>query len=94
MIKTAEYARLGHPDRVCDIISDSLLDEFLRQDPNSRVAIEVFGCHGIITVGGEVTSKAYVDVSKIVKDVYKEIGYKDEVGVQVNIVSQSPGFSR
>lgn len=93
MIKTAEYARIGHPDRVCDIISDALLDEYLKQDENSRVAIEVFGCHGIITVGGEITSNANVNISQIVKEVYREIGYKDEIGVQVNIVKQSPEIS-
>jgi S-adenosylmethionine synthetase len=93
-MKTAEYARRGHPDRVCDIIADSLLDEFLKQDPNSRVALEVFGCHGIITVGGEVTTKGYVDVIRVVKDVYKEIGYNDTIGVQVNIVSQSPEIKK
>jgi len=92
-IRTAEWARCGHPDRVADILADSLLDEYLKQDPNSRVAIEVFGCHGIITVGGEVTSKANVNVSQIVKDVYKEIGYNDSIGVQVNIVKQSPEIS-
>lgn len=92
-IRTAEYSRIGHPDRTADILSDALLDEYLKQDSNSRVAIEVFGCHGIITVGGEVTSKANVNVSQVVKDVYKEIGYKDTIGVQVNIVSQSPEIS-
>jgi S-adenosylmethionine synthetase len=89
MIKIAEYVRRGHPDRVCDIIADSLLDEFIKQDPMSRVAIEVFGCHGIITVGGEVTTNGYVDIQKVVKDVYREIGYEDEIGVQVNIIEQS-----
>lgn len=93
MIRTAEYCKIGHPDRVADILADSLLDEYLKQDSHSRVAIEVFGCHGIITIGGEVTSKADVNVSQIVKDVYKEIGYKDTIGVQANIVSQSPEIS-
>jgi len=89
-IKTAEYARCGHPDRVCDIIADSILDECLKQDPNTRSAIEVFGCHGIVYIGGELTTNAYVDIAKIVKDTYKEIGYKDNIGVQTNIVMQSP----
>ena len=93
IIKTSEYCRCGHPDRVCDILADSLLDEYLKQDPNSRVAIEVFGCHGIITVGGEVTSKAKVNINQIIKDVYKEIGYNDSIGVQINIASQSPEIS-
>ena len=89
-LKTAEYVRKGHPDRVCDIISDAIVDEHIKQDPNSKVAVDVFGCHGIITVGGEVTSKAIVDIPKVVKSTYQEIGYKDEIGVQVNIVKQSP----
>ena len=88
-MKTAEYARMGHPDRVCDIIADSLLDAFIKEDNNSRVAIEVFGCHGIITVGGEVTTNGYINITEIVKNVYKEIGYFDEIGVQVNVVNQS-----
>jgi len=88
-MKTAEFVRKGHPDRVCDIISDAILDEYLKQDPLSRVAIEVFGCHGVITVGGEVTSKGFVDIVKVVRDVYKEIGYTNEIGVEVNIVRQS-----
>lgn len=92
-LRTAEYARKGHPDRVCDIIADSLLDEYLKQDPNSRVAIEVFGCHGIITVGGEVTSNANVNIQEIVKQIYHEIGYDDEIGIQVNIAKQSHEIS-
>ena len=92
-IKTCEFARKGHPDRICDILADSLLDEYLKQDPTSRVAIEVFGCHGIITIGGEITSNANVNIPEIVKQVYHEIGYKDEIGVQVNVVRQSPEIS-
>lgn len=88
-IRTCEFARKGHPDRICDILADSLLDEYLKQDPNSRVAIEVFGCHGIITVGGEVTSKANVNIPEIVRQTYHEIGYDDKVGIQVNIAKQS-----
>jgi len=89
-IRTAEYVRKGHPDRVCDIISDAIVDEYIKQDPDSRVAVDVFGCHGIITVGGEITSKATVNIPKIIRSTYREIGYEDEVGVQVNIIKQSP----
>ncbi|MCK5644637.1 MAG: methionine adenosyltransferase domain-containing protein [Gammaproteobacteria bacterium] len=88
--RTAEYVRKGHPDRVCDIISDAIVDEYIKQDPDSRVAVDVFGCHGIITVGGEVASGATINIPKIVRSTYKEIGYEDEVGVQVNIIKQSP----
>ena len=89
-IKTVEFARIGHPDRLCDILADSILDEYLKQDPNSRVAIEVFGCHGIITIGGEVTSMANINIPKLVKDTYRELKYEDKIGVQTNIVKQSP----
>lgn len=88
-LKTAEYVRKGHPDRVCDIISDAIVDEYIKQDPDSRVAVDVFGCHGIITVGGEVTSKATINIPRIVKSTYREIGYEDEIGVQANIAKQS-----
>jgi len=92
-MKTAEYVRRGHPDRVCDIISDAIVDAYLEQDPDSRVAIDVFGCHGAINVGGEVTSKAKVNVEKIVIDTYKEIGYNDKTVIFVNIEKQSPEIS-
>jgi S-adenosylmethionine synthetase len=90
MIKSAEFARCGHPDRVCDIMSDALVDEFLKQDEMSRVAIDVVGGHNCVYVIGEVSSKAYVDIPKVIKEVYREIGYKDEIAVIVNIVEQSP----
>jgi len=88
-MKTAEYVRRGHPDRTCDIISDAIVDAYLEKDPDSRVAVDVFGCHGILTVGGEVTSNAEVDIDKIVKNTYKEIGYEDAIQVVVNIAKQS-----
>lgn len=73
-----------HPDKICDRISDAILDECLKQDPMSRVAIETMGGHGIITITGELTTKAFVDCRKIVDKIAP--GY----GVQVNIVQQSP----
>lgn len=88
-MKTAEYVRRGHPDRVCDIISDAIVDKYLEKDPDSRIAVDVFGCHGIINVGGEVTSNADIDVADIVQKTYKDIGYNDEVKVFVNIEKQS-----
>ncbi len=72
---TSESVTEGHPDKICDKISDSILDEMLRQDPESRVACETFATTGIITVMGEVTTKAAIDIQKIVRDTVREIGY-------------------
>ena len=72
---TAESVRAGHPDKFCDQVADAILDAHLRQDPNARVAVEVFATAGKIVVGGEVTSKAEVDCSRIVADTIDRIGY-------------------
>jgi S-adenosylmethionine synthetase len=72
---TSESVTEGHPDKVCDQISDSILDEFLRQDSDSRVAVESMTTTGIVFVAGEVTSKGRVHVQKIVRDTIREIGY-------------------
>lgn len=72
---TSESVTEGHPDKICDKISDAILDEMLRQDPESRVACETFATTGIITVMGEITTKARVDIQKIVRDTVAEIGY-------------------
>ncbi len=72
---TSESVTEGHPDKICDKISDAILDEILRQDPESRVACETFASTGIITVMGEITTKAAVDYQKIVRDTVSEIGY-------------------
>jgi len=88
-IRTAEFCRRGHPDRVCDLIADALLDEFLKNDPESRVALEVFGSHGLLVIGGEVTSKAKVDITKTARNIYRGIGYKDKIKIEVNIKRQS-----
>ncbi|HBJ19212.1 MAG TPA: methionine adenosyltransferase [Clostridiales bacterium] len=72
---TSESVTEGHPDKICDKISDAILDEMLRQDPMSRVACETFATTGIITVMGEVTTKASVDIQRIVRDTVREIGY-------------------
>lgn len=93
-MKTAECVAPGHPDKVCDQISDAILDDCLRQDPKSRVAVETMGGHGIITITGELTTEAFVYMDQIAKKVYKEIGYSDEIGVQVNVVSQSPDIAQ
>ena len=72
---TSESVTEGHPDKICDKISDAILDEMLRQDPMSRVACETFATTGIITVMGEVTTKAYVDIQDVVRRTVEEIGY-------------------
>ena len=75
MLFTSESVTEGHPDKICDKISDAILDEILRQDPESRVACETFATTGIITVMGEITTDAKIDVQKIVRDTVSEIGY-------------------
>jgi len=75
MLFTSESVTEGHPDKICDKISDAILDEILRQDPESRVACETFATTGIITVMGEITTDAKIDVQKIVRDTVTEIGY-------------------
>ena len=72
---TSESVTEGHPDKICDKISDAILDEMLRQDPMSRVACETFATTGIITVMGEVTTEAYVDIPEVVRRTVEEIGY-------------------
>ena len=72
---TSESVTEGHPDKICDKISDAILDEILAQDPMSRVACETFATTGVITVMGEITTNAKIDVQKIVRDTVSEIGY-------------------
>ena len=79
----------GHPDKVCDQISDALLDEYLKGDKNSRCAIEVCGGKGVIFITGEVTSKSIVDVEKIVNDTLNDIGYYKKYKIINNIGVQS-----
>ncbi len=72
---TSESVTEGHPDKICDQISDAILDELIRQDPNSRVACETACTTGLVLVMGEITTDAYVDIQKIVRDTINEIGY-------------------
>ena len=72
---TSESVSEGHPDKVADQISDALLDHFLAYDPNSRVACETLVTTGKVVIAGEVTSKAYIDLMKVTRDVINEIGY-------------------
>ncbi len=98
---TSESVTEGHPDKLCDLISDSILDECLRQDENSRVAVETFASNNLITVAGQITTKADFDVEKIVRNVIKEIGYDNKdtdidyatCNINVNIDKQSPDIA-
>ena len=74
---TSESVTEGHPDKICDQISDAILDALLTQDPSSRVACETVVNTGLCLITGEVTSKAEVDFIHLARDVIKEIGYKD-----------------
>lgn len=94
MLKTAESVTEGHPDKVCDQISDALLDEYLKQDPDSRVAVECFGSHGLLLVGGEVTTKASVDAEYVANKVYREIGYEEDLEILVHLQKQSPDIAQ
>lgn len=90
---TTESVTSGHPDKVCDQISDAILDACLSQDPLSRVAVESFGSHGTLMLGGEVKTKAKVDFERIARTVYREIGYTDTLKVLNTIAKQSPDIA-
>ncbi len=99
---TSESVSMGHPDKLADQISDSILDAMLAQDPTSRVACETMVTTGLAVIAGEITSKAEVDVEKIVRDVIREVGYtSDEIGigadtceVLVKLDQQSPDIAQ
>jgi S-adenosylmethionine synthetase len=99
---TSESVSEGHPDKVCDQISDAVLDALLAQDPKSRVACESFVTTGMALVGGEITTKAFLDVQAIVRNVIRDIGYTragigfdaDSCAVISTIHSQSPDISQ
>ena len=75
LLFTSESVTEGHPDKICDQISDAILDALLEQDPMSRVACETATTTGLVLVMGEITTKGYVDIQKIVRDTVREIGY-------------------
>ncbi len=82
---TSESVTEGHPDKMCDAISDAILDALMEKDPMSRVACETASCTGFVLVTGEITTNAYVDIQKIVRDTVKEIGYdRSEYGFDGN----------
>lgn len=86
---TVESVTSGHPDKICDQVSDTILDAYLALDPKSRVAVETFGGHDRLIIGGEITSKGKVDYVKIAREVYKKIGYNDELEISAHVVTQS-----
>ena len=98
---TSESVTEGHPDKVCDQISDAVLDAILAQDPMGRVACETTACTGLIHVMGEITTTCYVDIAKIAREVVREIGYDrgkygfdcDTCGVITSIDEQSPDIA-
>lgn len=91
---TVESVTSGHPDKVCDQISDSILDACLKDDPKSRVAVESFGGHNLLVIGGEVTTNAKPDYEAIARKLYKDIGYDTDLKVIVNIAVQSPDIAQ
>lgn len=92
-IYSNEIVFRGHPDKVCDQISDAILDECLRQDEDSRCGIEVVGGKGIIFITGEVTTRAKIDVEKITNRVLKDVGYFEKYQIIDNIGKQSPDIA-
>lgn len=101
-IITSESVTEGHPDKICDQISDAILDNLIVQDPYSRVAIETLVTTGTVHVAGEVTTRGFADVQNIARRVLKDIGYTDpcfgidseDAGVWVSIHGQSPDISQ
>jgi len=100
-LMTSESVTEGHPDKVCDQISDTMLDELLRQDPMSRVACETFITTGLLIVGGEITTTGYLDVQKLARGKLRDIGYTakfgfdaDSCGILNSIGQQSPDISQ
>ena len=99
---TSESVSEGHPDKVADCISDSVLDALLKEDPNSRVACETMVTTGLALVAGEVTTKAYADIPKIIRNTIRDIGYTDSrmgfdadsCAVMVSLDEQSPDISQ
>lgn len=99
---TSESVTEGHPDKVCDQISDAIYDEMIKQDPDSHAGIECFATTGLVLVGGEARTKAYVNIQDTVRRVIREIGYDkqeygfcaDDIGVIVTLHEQSPDIAQ
>lgn len=98
---TSESVTEGHPDKLCDLISDSILDECLKQDENSRVAIETFASQNKIWIAGQITSRANINIEEIVRDRVKQVGYDNKetdmdyktCEIETKITKQSPDIS-
>ncbi|OGU59218.1 MAG: methionine adenosyltransferase [Ignavibacteria bacterium RBG_13_36_8] len=98
---TSESVSEGHPDKICDAISDGVLDAILKNDPNARVACETFVTTGLVVVGGEITTKAYIDIPEVVRNTIEKIGYTKaeykfdaySCGVLNTVHSQSPDIA-
>lgn len=99
---TSESVTEGHPDKLCDLISDTILDECLKQDEYSRVAVETFASNDKITIAGQLTTNAKIDIEKIARGVLKSIGYKgkgididsDNCEIDINITKQSSDIAQ
>lgn len=88
-VYTTESVTAGHPDKVCDQISDAILDAALAQDSKSRVAIETVGSHGAMLIAGEIKTNAEIDFEQIARKVYTDIGYEDNLEIAVRVARQS-----
>ncbi|MFM5905839.1 MAG: S-adenosylmethionine synthetase N-terminal domain-containing protein, partial [Micrococcales bacterium] len=99
---TSESVTEGHPDKICDQISDTILDAMLEQDSTSRVAVETMVTTGLVHIAGEVTTEGYVEIPQLVRRKIREIGYTssqigfdgDSCGVSVSIGQQSPDIAQ
>ena len=99
---TSESVTEGHPDKLCDLISDTILDECLKQDENSRVAVETFASNNEVTIAGQLTTNAEIDIEAIARKTMKDIGYKDEkidinpdtCKISINITKQSTDIAQ
>lgn len=99
---TSESVTEGHPDKLCDYISDSILDSYLKEDKNSRVACETVAGKGEIYITGEITSTANIDIEKVVRDTIKEVGYENSeydidyktCSIRINLSKQSPDIAQ
>lgn len=99
---TSESVTEGHPDKICDQISDGIYDEMIKQDPDSHAGIECFCTTGLVLVGGEARTKSYINIEQVVRNVLRDIGYDnqeygfccDDVGVIVTLHEQSPDIAQ